>query len=105
MKIQPRFFALLLITILFLTTFAQPAQQTAQSPLKGLQFRSIGPYRGGRSVAVAGVPSQPNVYYFGGTVAVSIRRRMAERIGSISLMDFSVQVRWARLLWLILIRM
>src|SRR5438552_2570174 len=31
-----------------------------------LRFRQIGPFRGGRSVAVAGVPSQPNVYYFGG---------------------------------------
>lgn len=35
--------------------------------LKGLEFRSIGPNRGGRVVAVTGVPSQPNVYYFGGT--------------------------------------
>ena len=33
---------------------------------KDLRFRLIGPFRGGRSVAVAGVPSQPNVYYFGG---------------------------------------
>ncbi|HWQ32660.1 MAG TPA: glycosyl hydrolase, partial [Blastocatellia bacterium] len=39
----------------------------AADPLKGLRWRSIGPYRGGRSVAVAGVPSQPMVYYFGGT--------------------------------------
>jgi len=31
-----------------------------------LRFRQIGPFRGGRVVAVAGVPSQPNVYYFGG---------------------------------------
>src|SRR5689334_21633013 len=30
-----------------------------------LQFRLIGPFRGGRSVAGAGVASQPNVYYFG----------------------------------------
>jgi photosystem II stability/assembly factor-like uncharacterized protein len=67
MKIQPRFFALLLLSVLFLPAFAQPAQQAAQSPLKGLQYRNIGPYRGGRSIAVAGVPSQPNVYYFGGT--------------------------------------
>ncbi len=32
-----------------------------------LEWRSIGPYRGGRSVAVAGVASQPYVYYMGGT--------------------------------------
>ena len=32
---------------------------------EGLQFRMIGPYRGGRSAAVAGVRHQPNVFYFG----------------------------------------
>jgi photosystem II stability/assembly factor-like uncharacterized protein len=35
------------------------------NPLTGLRYRNIGPFRGGRSVAVAGVTSQPNVYYFG----------------------------------------
>ncbi len=30
-----------------------------------LKFRLVGPFRGGRSVAVTGVPSQPNTYYFG----------------------------------------
>jgi photosystem II stability/assembly factor-like uncharacterized protein len=30
-----------------------------------LRFRLIGPFRGGRSVAVAGVPTQPDTYYFG----------------------------------------
>ncbi len=44
------------------------AQTTAEQPLwKGLRWRSIGPYRGGRVTAVTGLPSQPNVYYFGGT--------------------------------------
>jgi photosystem II stability/assembly factor-like uncharacterized protein len=33
---------------------------------RDLRFRLVGPFRGGRVVAVAGVPSQPNVYYFGG---------------------------------------
>ena len=33
--------------------------------LNSLKFRQIGPFRGGRSVAVAGVPSQPDTYYFG----------------------------------------
>src|SRR5215211_3574343 len=36
-------------------------------PLKALQYRSIGPYRGGRSAAVTGVPSQPFVFYYGST--------------------------------------
>ena len=35
--------------------------------IKALQYRNIGPYRGGRCAAVAGVPSQPFVYYFGAT--------------------------------------
>jgi photosystem II stability/assembly factor-like uncharacterized protein/chorismate mutase len=44
------------------------AQQAAQAnPLKNLQWRSIGPYRGGRVTAVAGVASQPMVYYMGAT--------------------------------------
>jgi photosystem II stability/assembly factor-like uncharacterized protein len=30
-----------------------------------LRWRLIGPFRGGRVTAVAGVPGQPNVYYFG----------------------------------------
>ncbi len=32
-----------------------------------LEWRSIGPFRGGRSCAVAGVPGQPNLFYFGAT--------------------------------------
>src|SRR5262245_66562173 len=31
------------------------------------QWRSIGPDRGGRSIAVAGVKGQPNIGYFGAT--------------------------------------
>ncbi len=32
----------------------------------GLEWRLIGPFRGGRSVAAAGVPGQPETFYFGG---------------------------------------
>jgi len=38
----------------------------ATDSLKVLQWRQIGPFRGGRSTAVAGVASQPMVFYFGG---------------------------------------
>ncbi|WP_277479149.1 VPS10 domain-containing protein [Catalinimonas alkaloidigena] len=34
---------------------------------EGLKFRNIGPFRGGRSVAVSGVIQQPLVYYMGST--------------------------------------
>jgi photosystem II stability/assembly factor-like uncharacterized protein len=33
---------------------------------KALSWRNIGPFRGGRVVAVAGVASEPQTYYFGG---------------------------------------
>ena len=52
-------FTLLLAVPLFL-----PAQQP--DLLSQLRFRLVGPLRGGRVVAVAGAPSQPNTYYFGG---------------------------------------
>lgn len=33
----------------------------------GMEWRCIGPFRGGRSAAVTGVPGRPNLYYFGST--------------------------------------
>jgi photosystem II stability/assembly factor-like uncharacterized protein len=48
------------------TAIATPAAADAD-PLKALQWRLIGPFRGGRSTAVTGVASQPLVYYFGAT--------------------------------------
>jgi photosystem II stability/assembly factor-like uncharacterized protein len=38
-----------------------------KGPWKGLQYRLVGPFRGGRVVAVSGVVGQENVYYFGAT--------------------------------------
>ena len=47
---------------------ALPALFNAQTSdlSQSLRFRLVGPFRGGRVIAVTGVPSQPNVYYFGG---------------------------------------
>jgi photosystem II stability/assembly factor-like uncharacterized protein len=51
---------------------AAPASSTAgtpeeedKSPWKALNYRLVGPFRGGRVVAVSGVVGQDNVYYFG----------------------------------------
>ena len=44
-----------------------PAPAEKPDQLKALQYRSIGPYRGGRCAAVTGVPSQPSVFYYGAT--------------------------------------
>ena len=46
---------------------APPADPFDQRQLAGLEWRNIGPLRGGRVTAVAGVPGQRSVYYFGGT--------------------------------------
>src|SRR4029453_15446568 len=49
---------------------APPSQQPPWIPpaaYQALSYRLIGPYRGGRSVAVAGVPDEPNTYYMGST--------------------------------------
>ena len=44
---------------------AQSDDNEAQGPWKGMQYRLVGPYRGGRVVAVSGVVGQDNIYYFG----------------------------------------
>ncbi|MBX2815570.1 MAG: glycosyl hydrolase [Saprospiraceae bacterium] len=43
------------------------AQQHDESLYDAIEFRNIGPFRGGRSAAVTGVASNPDLYYFGGT--------------------------------------
>jgi photosystem II stability/assembly factor-like uncharacterized protein len=58
----PRSIALFLIVFLLgdLEAKAEPLKQDFSSLLR---WRNIGPFRGGRTRAVAGVPSQPNVFY------------------------------------------
>ena len=61
-------FLLTALSLFAVTTNAQSSQTpTSNEPLKALQWRSIGPYRGGRVDAVAGVASQPMVFYYGAT--------------------------------------
>src|SRR5947208_6872054 len=58
---------LVLISLAVLANAQEKPAAGPSDPLKDIKFRLIGPFRGGRVVAVAGVPSQPNTYYFGGT--------------------------------------
>ncbi len=44
---------------------AEPAVDPAL--FQGMEWRLVGPFRGGRSVAVSGVPGDPLTYYFGAT--------------------------------------
>src|SRR5260221_12354403 len=59
----------LLVTVLSFAAlkFCSPlAAQTIDSTLfQNLRWRMIGPHRGGRTVGVAGIPDQPNVFYIG----------------------------------------
>ena len=61
--------ALVALGFLFLLqppTVARPPDDSTESLEKALKWRSIGPFRGGRVLAVTGVPTDPNIFYFGG---------------------------------------
>jgi photosystem II stability/assembly factor-like uncharacterized protein len=58
----------LMASLAVLTLAAAPTAWAATIPdaaFNSIPWRSIGPYRGGRALAVAGVPGQSNVFYFG----------------------------------------
>ncbi len=48
-------------------TPAAPVMSQDESLYNSIEWRSIGPYRGGRSAAVTGVPGKEHLYYFGST--------------------------------------
>ncbi len=60
-----------LILILFAAAFTfamlgtSQAQRYPESMYQEMRWRMIGPFRGGRTRAVAGVPKQPNLFYIG----------------------------------------
>ncbi len=45
---------------------AEPAKPEEKA-FKGMRYRLIGPFRGGRSLTAAGIPGDPATYYFGAT--------------------------------------
>ena len=65
----------LLLLALLLTLSAQGQRKKARTPepvlndslYQALNWRNIGPFRGGRSVAVCGVPGNPGTFYMGST--------------------------------------
>ena len=65
-------FLLLALFVLSLTSHETQAEEKDEYVYKpelyqAMKWRNIGPFRGGRSVAAAGVPGQPLKYYFGST--------------------------------------
>jgi photosystem II stability/assembly factor-like uncharacterized protein len=59
------FFSLLLLVFSLLEGARLLAQTVDPNFYSGMRWRMIGPYRGGKVNAVAGVPGDPAVYYFG----------------------------------------
>jgi len=59
-----RCFSHFIVALLVLvgSAFAQPF---SSSLYQGLRWRMIGPFRGGRTVAISGIPGKPNVFYIG----------------------------------------
>src|SRR5213594_1097311 len=52
-----------IISLISIFATLAPAQQFDPKLYQELRWRLIGPFRGGRSVAISGIPSQPNVFY------------------------------------------
>jgi photosystem II stability/assembly factor-like uncharacterized protein len=62
--VNKQFFCLPLAALcMLLFPFALSAQQYDPAMYQELHWRMIGPFRGGRTVAISGVPGQPNVFY------------------------------------------
>lgn len=54
-----------LVALFLLAQSFLSAQSVDPAFFSGLQWRMIGPHRGGRTVGAVGVPQQPNVFYIG----------------------------------------
>ena len=62
-----KFLTIFSVLLLSLFTLNLQAQNFQEPDYDALEYRLLGPFRGGRSAAVTGVPNQPNLYYFGAT--------------------------------------
>ena len=73
MKVHRQFCLLLVVQLFLLLPLSSVAQSSNQnvvvdsSSLQSLDYRMIGPYRGGRVTTVEGIPSKPSTYYMGTT--------------------------------------
>ena len=56
-----------LLSMILATIGSVFSQNFDASTYGALEYRLVGPFRGGRSAAVTGVPNQPNLFYFGAT--------------------------------------
>ncbi len=56
---------LLLLAILSLSSIKTIAQQVSPNLYQSIRWRSIGPFRAGRTVGAVGIPNQPNTFFIG----------------------------------------
>ena len=56
---------LALCLVVFLFVALNALAQVSPAIIGGMKWRQIGPFRGGRVLAVTGVPGDPYTYYFG----------------------------------------
>ena len=82
----------IILTALVLPRHA-PAQTLAAEPdealYDALEYRCIGPFRGGRSASVTGIPDDPMTYYFGAAGGGCGGPRTPDRRGRTSPTDSS----------------
>ena len=62
-----RFLKIIAVLLLCVFNSSLNSQNFDESDYSALEYRLIGPFRGGRSAAVTGVPNKPNLFYFGAT--------------------------------------
>ena len=55
----------LILSFLLTSIVAMAQQMPGPDQFSGMKWRLIGPFRGGRVTAVAGIPGDPNTYYIG----------------------------------------
>jgi len=79
MKTMKTFFSkasLILLTFLIMPFISDAQRKKRNAALipqypvelySSMEYRLVGPFRGGRSAAVTGVPGEPNLFYFGAT--------------------------------------
>ena len=64
-QIWARFAKAAVWAFLFVSTFYACAQPLNENLYNAMKWRLVGPFRGGRVLTVAGLPGNPDVYYFG----------------------------------------
>ena len=68
MRLQPRVLVLLLSFLIIIPIPSYAQKQSGnydQNLFKEMKWRLVGPFRGGRVLAVTGVPGEPDLVYFG----------------------------------------